>query len=108
LTATSIEGCPHRHCHALTISRVQTQDLEKSIKVWLHPNPTTGLLSLEIQSDKIAHNLKVTNLTGQLILQQAIDKNRFPLNLENQPNGVYFLKVETSEGAIIKRFVIQK
>jgi PKD repeat protein len=105
---TAGADCIDSLCQEIQITRVGTTEVANRVEVFLSPNPTAGLLSVEVRGQSAPYQLKVTNITGQLILQQQTDKNQLVLELDNQPNGIYFLTVETNKGDILKRFVIQK
>ncbi len=58
--------------------------------VLISPNPTSGLFTLSAEGRKIKE-IKVTNLLGQ----EIITTTNPTVNLTSQPNGIYFVKVET-------------
>lgn len=61
------------------------------------PNPTTGIVQISLgkQYDKL--NLEVTNLAGQLILSKTIFHTQELVLDLNQPNGVYFIHLQTHQ-----------
>ena len=69
-------------------------------EIGLFPNPTTGLIYFQEQS-----NIKLANITGQVIIDQT---NVSSLNLVNQPSGIYFITFSDNDGQIIQRSKIVK
>ncbi len=61
--------------------------------ITLYPNPTNGLLRIEIPNQTI-QNIKVYDLQGQLIKETI--ENQF--DLSNVSNGTYFIKAQTKQG----------
>jgi len=69
-------------------------------EIGLFPNPTTGLIYFQEQS-----NVKLTNITGQVIIDQT---NVNSLNLVNQPSGIYFITFIDNDGQVMQRSKIVK
>ena len=64
----------------------------------VYPNPTSGIVNLKFIGN-FNGSLTVYNAIGQLIQTKKIeDKDSAELNLINEPNGVYFIKLKGSEG----------
>lgn len=66
-------------------------DADESIKIY--PNPSSGILNIDIKNGNYAdYRVSVFNTMGQLIQQQQL--NSSTLDLGNQNNGIYFLKID--------------
>lgn len=84
-----------------------SEELSKKT-ITIYPNPTKGLLSIEI--DKYEADLKgdiqIYNLSGALINSHKINERTTQINLHNNPEGVYILRInlngENSAWKIIK------
>ena len=64
--------------------------LEETVKVY--PNPSTGIFNLAFENDSFEnYEVAVFNAMGQLIAQQVL--NTPSINLSNQNDGIYFLKI---------------
>lgn len=77
------------------------------------PNPNNGIFNLNIGSfrdDIVA--IKLFNMLGNLIFEEnnipVNDKLIHPVNLNNQPEGIYFLTVKGKETTLTKKVLIQK
>ncbi len=71
-----------------------------AISLW--PNPATERINLEIPSDIILQGIEVRNVLGQ---KQNIDLNQSILSVGHLPTGLYIMRIYTSEGKRILRFV---
>ena len=79
----------------------------------VYPNPSgTGLFNVMVNELKGKTELEVYNTYGKLVYTAA--HNLLPgttfkevLNLQNAPNGVYFLKLMNNEAVIISKLIIQ-
>ncbi|OHX66601.1 PKD domain-containing protein [Flammeovirga pacifica] len=71
-----------------------SEDLEK-VTVRCYPNPTSnGKTNLEILKD--AH-ITVINLSGQIISQSNYTVGIHELDLNNYPNGIYILQIQSDD-----------
>ncbi|WMX12163.1 T9SS type A sorting domain-containing protein [Aureispira sp. CCB-E] len=79
----------------------------------LHPNPTTGKVTLEIKSD-LANNqieyITIYDVTGRKVqeINTQTSQNSFDINLSSQQTGVYFVEMMINQELITKRIVLMK
>jgi hypothetical protein len=79
------------------LSSVNTTN--QDIKLSAYPNPTTKIIILDFGKLYQEVSIKVTNLTGQVVLDKAIQNSfRTSVNLEGAA-GVYFINILTEEGS---------
>ncbi len=77
----------------------------------LSPNPAKDNLSLNLELKGMSDvSLSIVNVMGQTIYQDAysIEKANLNLDMSSMTNGMYFIVLETKEGSISRRFLIQK
>jgi hypothetical protein len=68
----------------------------------LYPNPTTH--NINVKSDERIESLKIYALNGTVLKET---KNHNSLNVSNLPTGIYIIKVKTSSGTAVKKFIKQ-
>ena len=73
-------------------------ELEQSLKIY--PNPTTGVLN--IQGEGMT-SIEVYNAVGQRVMTQVVNGNGIQLNTESLNNGIYFLRIQANDGAVLNR-----
>ena len=73
-------------------------ELEQSLKIY--PNPTTGVLN--IQGEGMT-SIEVYNAVGQRVMTQVVNDNGIQLNTESLNNGIYFLRIQANDGAVLNR-----
>jgi photosystem II stability/assembly factor-like uncharacterized protein len=82
-------------------------NLLSDVNINLYPNPATDKLSVEVPfgifSDKSA--VSIYSVQGQLLLQNKINTERTELNISELANGVYFIKLTTLDGSLVRKFV---
>jgi len=84
-------GCSETSsCQQITLS---SENFELTNQIKLYPNPANGFINLSFGRILENVNLTVTNLTGQVILEQK-HQNTSELHLDlNASNGVYFVNL---------------
>ena len=61
------------------------------------PNPTTGDISVT-NTEGAIQTLKITNLTGQTLLQKIVNDKQAEIDVSTLAKGLYLLSVETTDG----------
>jgi hypothetical protein len=68
----------------------------------IYPNPTTGIANLVINEKLLGTELNVYNLFGEVIYTSKLQRLNIELNLNEQANGVYFIRIGSQTKKIIK------
>lgn len=74
--------------------------------VALYPNPSTGLVQLNLQNNAQKAQVTVVNLLGEII-NQATFEGKYTLNLQHANKGVYFVTVKTDKGTATQKITIE-
>ena len=74
----------------------------------LYPNPTSGLLILELATAQPAE-VTVFNALGQQILQKTVAKTdeKVQLDLSKVAKGIYLVQVQTEKQVVVKKIVVE-
>jgi hypothetical protein len=73
------------------------------VKINIYPNPVKQLLFIESDINLLIKSMVVYNLLGVEVYSKQTAANT--LDLSSLEKGIYFLKVETTEGSISKRII---
>ena len=87
-----------------TIMDESTINAEAINNVTLYPNPTNGVFNVKIENIENSV-IEVVNTLGKTILIQNVNKNISNIDLSNQPNGVYFVKVVSGDLIEVERII---
>ena len=68
----------------------------------IYPNPVKDVLNIDAKGHVI-DNFTITDITGKIVLQQAINANQ--INLQHLPAGMYFLEIVSGETASSHKFI---
>lgn len=83
-------------------------EVSMNISMSVFPNPTTGLLTLQILENNFGRfYYNLTDLQGKLIETKLLRDSQTQINLNGYSTGTYFLNV-TQNSKIIKSFKIIK
>ena len=72
--------------------------------VAIYPNPSNGVFTIENQNNL---NLIITDITGRPIIEHRLINSTSVIDLSNQPEGVYFLRMGTETGIFSEKIIIQ-
>lgn len=78
-----------------------TTELEQEIGVSIYPNPTADIVT--ITSKETIDNYSIYSINNQLIISKKNNSNFVEVPFVNLPSGVYFVKITTSKGSILKK-----
>ena len=78
----------------------------------VYPNPSRDLFNISFTSEDIQNlKVKVLNLIGEELinetLEQFIGEYSKQIDLSNNAKGIYFLEIETNDGVINKKLILQ-
>lgn len=87
-----------------------TAETELNNYLMLYPNPTSGAVTLELVGlpNTALFEIKAFNVTGHQILYQSTISTKQILNFNEQPSGVYLLKITVGDLVLTKRLVVSK
>ncbi|MEP7376139.1 MAG: M43 family zinc metalloprotease [Chitinophagaceae bacterium] len=87
--------------------------VSEEVPVWYHPqlypNPASAEMTLDLAYDIrwIGKTLRVTNLQGQLVMQQLIESKTQKINISQLRPGMYILSGKKDDGSVIKQKFIK-
>jgi len=89
-----------------TQERIENSGFQTNI----YPNPASKQLTLSFPEFNTKNKAIATlyNLSGQQLLQQNITQSNTEIDVHSLSNGIYFLKLNTNKGIIMKKFVVSR
>jgi len=102
---TQVEIDPETHLISKNNNAVLSDNtIELSSNFSIYPNPVSTELYISKSNDLIIENIAVFNTLGQ-IAYQLIETEK--INVSKLSNGLYFIRVQTDKGSILKSFLKQ-
>ena len=74
-------------------------------QIIVYPNPTNSILT--IKNVELNSNIKIYTLNGTLIYQTT-NNNSTQINIDELPQGMYFIKIRDSKSVVIKKIEVIK
>ena len=87
----------------LNLGVLSNNEFDISDKVTIYPNPTNDIINLSYPDYLQINKIELYNNLGQLINRGNSSVNK--ISLEGSAQGVYFVKIYSSEGIINKRLI---
>ena len=75
-------------------------------EVVFFPNPSSGVFSL--QSSQTISSIEILNVIGEMIYSEEINTNKKEIDLSDQSNGIYFIRIQTENEIITRKLCISK
>jgi hypothetical protein len=76
----------------VAITSVGIDNISAKNTVSIYPNPSNGLYKVELNDNSL---VVVTNILGETVINERMSKGTQKINIQDQPNGIYLLKVTT-------------
>lgn len=80
------------------------EDLSES-QIQIYPNPNSGLFTIKL-GNLSSGTIKIFNSNGNLIFTEPIIGEEIKVNIQNQPAGIYFIKIQSNKTIITKKIII--
>jgi len=90
----------------LTIYKVGINANTLNNKIKIYPNPTHNFVLIESRELKI-ESVKIVDITGKTKIEYKNAKTDKKINLKALQKGIYFIKIRTDKGIVIKKIVKQ-
>jgi hypothetical protein len=80
-----------------------------SNSIQLYPNPAKESFNIILPDNNTVHEITVTNILGNVVEKIQVNKqNKVEVNSSSFSKGVYFIKINTQEGNVVKRISISE
>jgi len=76
--------------------------------IQIYPNPSSGIVNIDIKNNHNTTEFAVFNILGEEILNKKIDKSgKMLLDLSTYKKGVYIIKITSNNQSLIKNIIIE-
>tara|TARA_B110000285_G_scaffold230103_1_gene296081 strand:+ start:1470 stop:2972 length:1503 start_codon:yes stop_codon:yes gene_type:complete len=100
-------GCEQTGC-ANYLSVIENEADEEPIEFTIYPNPSTGMVNIELENDNIGNSLSIYNIVGEQILSEQIVDDEIKKDLSHLPKGIYIILVTDKFGQFdYKKLVLE-
>jgi hypothetical protein len=85
----------------MTMTLTSLNELVVDRNVNVYPNPANEVIN--IASDYDLRSVTLVNYVGQTVFSQVVTGNDFQINVSTFVNGMYFVRIETTQGNVITK-----
>jgi len=107
LTANN-QGCTSTYTQTITISGVGIETAEMSDNLMVYPNPTTGMITIQLNGQVSNAKLFISDMMGRVVFQKVIREIKESLDLTSLSPGIYELQINNENKTIHQRIVIHQ
>lgn len=79
-----------------------------ALDMMVYPNPTSGIISVELITNSFNYSLEVTNVLGQKIWSSETLDSKINIDLSGEAAGIYFLIYRDENTVETKRVIVQR
>jgi hypothetical protein len=82
------------------------------MSVRVYPNPTTGMINVQCLKINV-QNIEIFDLMGRMVMPvetlraTSLQQHPTTINISHFPSGVYFLRITTESGVVVRKVVKQ-
>jgi hypothetical protein len=80
---------------------LSTEYFEKDDAVLIFPNPTSNIV--QIRTESAIQSIKLYDVQGRVVISKTINNDTSALDIAHLTVGIYFLKIETTQGNYLKK-----
>ena len=82
-------------------------DIENPLSVDIYPNPVNDKIYVDIETGVEIEDVLIYDIYGRRLDLSAVSHQPSVIDVKNLKSGIYFVKIKTEEGNIVKRFIKQ-
>ena len=87
-------------------SSLSILDVDKTgIELQLYPNPANDFIILKTPMDLLDSTIEIYNILGKDVKSIKMDNKHYEIDIRDLAIGMYFVRLQTKEGMVIKKFV---
>lgn len=92
------------------ISNGVADDKYAEAAIQLYPNPSKGELTIVLPGSQKIAALQIHNIMGEMISKTEVTNanQQIHIDLSDQPNGIYFVHIQTGSVMVTRKFVLAK
>ncbi|MBU8891727.1 MAG: T9SS type A sorting domain-containing protein [Bacteroidales bacterium] len=93
----------------LTVNKAASAGIHilPDIQFNIYPNPSKGVVYININDDSIGSKIEIYNLLGSVVYDGFIRESDGSINLGNLPKGLYIIKIGVNYNAVSKKLIIE-
>lgn len=84
-----------------------TEEFTLESQIVLAPNPAKNFITIKNNSNVLVNEALISDASGRIIQILRLDNNDNAIDLGGYALGLYFMRLNTTEGSVVKRFIVE-
>jgi len=105
-TYTDANNCSNSNTISVTVDPCTGVEIIQNEHVLIYPNPATSLLNIETNAHTDEYVISIYDIRGLLLKKLKNTGEKTQVNISDLADGMYYIRIETSQSIIIKKFVV--
>jgi uncharacterized repeat protein (TIGR03803 family) len=80
----------------------------ESGQLTVYPNPNNGQFTIQLNNNQIGYTLEIYDVMGEKIYQSVLSNSQNTINLNSQPEGIYFVYLKSGDGVEVAKVLVTK
>jgi len=89
------------------VSNVGINDVSEEQGITIYPNPTKGMFIIDFDQKMKNSLIMVYDMVGKVIVSERISNDTTTFDLTGNEKGIYFVKIQTESGTIVRKVILQ-
>jgi subtilisin family serine protease len=106
VSSVNLDGCESRRTEAI-YKEVESGISEDISSLRIYPNPTDNTVNIEYTGASL-YGITIFDYSSNLLFEQENCTGKIEIDTREFASGTYFIKIQTEERSIIRRFVVEK
>jgi hypothetical protein len=106
VTVTDANNCSNTDCIFVDFSN-SIFDSNESNAIMVYPNPSSGIMTINLPDEFNKVILNISDVTGQLIYSREMQQPIIAIDLSASPKGVYFITIISDTGILNKKIILE-
>lgn len=73
----------------------------------IYPNPTTGVLNIELPFENQEINIAIFDISGRKVKEQTVNSSTTTVDLTSSKAGVYMIRIQSEGTTIVKKVILK-
>jgi uncharacterized repeat protein (TIGR03803 family) len=74
----------------------------------IYPNPTSGQITIKLNGNQNGYTVEVYSVVGEKIYESVLSGLQNTINLNSQPDGMYFIYLKSEEGVEVGKVLLAR
>jgi hypothetical protein len=91
-------------CETITVTGIEQAS---ATAVSVYPNPTTGMVNINLGSNNSNVEYSITTIEGRVVESGRTTSNMIVVDLSKEGNGIYFLRINSDKTSTVQKLIKQ-